>query len=149
MIGEAHFLILRHFIWSDLKVDCPTIKLRFSVLLMKKLQLNLHMHVSPTHPYTIISISLSVDLHSCGSVKKYAGASFFTDTPSRQNISNKTSVINSCRYLNPRSSLQWMACSTNISKYTLRKIGKTSSIGNKGIINWYLRMVWYSTRDIC
>ncbi|KAK2368527.1 hypothetical protein QL285_081715 [Trifolium repens] len=37
----------------------------------------------PIQPYTRTSAGLSVDLPSCGSVKKFTGASFFTDTPAR------------------------------------------------------------------
>lgn len=42
-----------------------------------------------------------------------------------------------------------MMCSSKVSKHALQQIGQTSSIGNKGIVSWYLRMVRYSIEDIC
>jgi len=103
----------------------------------------------PTHPYTITSAGLNVDLLSSGSVKKFIGASFFTDIPARLNISKSTSLTKSCLYLNPGSSLQWTTYSPKVSRHALRQTGHTSSIGNSGIIKRYLRIVRYSTGDIC
>ncbi|PNX76148.1 trafficking protein particle complex subunit 1-like protein, partial [Trifolium pratense] len=37
----------------------------------------------PTHPNTRTFVGRSVDLPSCGSVKKFTGASFFTEIPAR------------------------------------------------------------------
>jgi len=49
-----------------------------------------HACFPPTYLYTITSTSLSVDLLSCGLVKK--DASFFTDTPTCLNTSKSTSL---------------------------------------------------------
>jgi len=99
----------------------------------------------PTHPYTIISAGLSVDLLSSGSVRKFIRTSFFTDIPARLNISKSTSLTKSCLYLNPGSSLQWTTCSPKVSRYALWQTGHTSSIENSGIIRRYLRIVRYPT----
>lgn len=42
-----------------------------------------------TDIYTRAYVGLRVDFLSCGPVKKFTGASFFTDTPACLNISNK------------------------------------------------------------
>jgi len=103
----------------------------------------------PSHPYTITSAGLSVDLLSSGSVKKFTDASFFTDIPVRLNISKSTSLTKSCLYLKSGSSLQWTTCSPKVSRHALWKTWHTSLIGNSGIIRWYLKIVRYSTGDIC
>ncbi|KAL4570689.1 hypothetical protein LXL04_026349 [Taraxacum kok-saghyz] len=103
----------------------------------------------PIHPKTKISAGLRVDLPSSGSVKKLTGASFLADIPARLNTSKRTSLTMSCRYLKPGRSLQCTACSPNESKHALRQIGHNSSTGKSGINRRYLRMVRYSTGDIC
>ncbi|KAL4582492.1 hypothetical protein LXL04_007042 [Taraxacum kok-saghyz] len=103
----------------------------------------------PIHPKTKISAGLRVDLPSSGSVKKLTGASFLADIPARLNTSKRTSLTMSCRYLKPGRSLQCTACSPNESKHALRQIGHNSSTGKSGIKRRYLRMVRYSTGDIC
>ena len=77
----------------------------------------------PTHPYTIPSAGLSVDLLSSGSVRKFTGAFFFNDIPARLIISKNTSLTKSCLYLKPRSSLQWTTCSPKVSRHTLQQTG--------------------------
>ncbi|MFS8025881.1 hypothetical protein Hanom_Chr16g01480281 [Helianthus anomalus] len=42
-----------------------------------------------------------VDLPSNGSVKKLTGASFLAEMPAHLNMSKRTSLTKSCRYLNP------------------------------------------------
>ncbi|KAL4589317.1 hypothetical protein LXL04_002223 [Taraxacum kok-saghyz] len=103
----------------------------------------------PIHPKTKISAGLRVDLPSNGSVKKLTGASFLAEIPARLNTSKRTSLTMSCLYLKPGRSLQCIACSPKESKHALRQIGHNSSTGNSGIKRRYLRMVRYSTGDIC
>ncbi|KAL4576570.1 hypothetical protein LXL04_012666 [Taraxacum kok-saghyz] len=103
----------------------------------------------PIHPKTKISAGLRVDLPSNGSVKKLTGASFLAEIPARLNTSKRTSLTMSCRYLKPGRSLQCIACSPKESKHALRQIGHNSSTVNSGIKKRYLRMVRYSTGDIC
>ncbi|KAL4558242.1 hypothetical protein LXL04_036440 [Taraxacum kok-saghyz] len=103
----------------------------------------------PIHPKTKISAGLRVDLPSNGSVKKLTAASFLEEIPTRLNTSKRTSLTMSCRYLKPGRSLQRIACSPNESKHALRQIGHKSSTGKSGIKRRYLRMVRYSTGDIC
>lgn len=109
----------------------------------------IHVCFPPTRPYTKTFAGLRVDLLSYGPIKKFTNASFFTDILARLNISNMTSQTKSCQYLNPESSLQWMMCSPNVSNHALRQTGQTSSSRNKGIISRYLRIIRYSTDDIC
>ena len=79
-----------------------------------------HMHVFfPTHPYTITSADINVDLLSNESVRKFAGASFFTNTSARLNISKSKSLTKSCMYLKSKSSLQWTAYSPKVSRHPL------------------------------
>jgi hypothetical protein len=47
-----------------------------------------HAYFPPTHPYTKISVGLSVDLLSSESVKKFTCVSFFTD-----DITNKVMSV--------------------------------------------------------
>ncbi|MFS7952198.1 hypothetical protein Hanom_Chr07g00604151 [Helianthus anomalus] len=53
-----------------------------------------------------MSAGRRVDLPSNGSVKKLTGASFLAEIPAHLNMSKRTSLTKSCRYLNPGSSLQ-------------------------------------------
>ncbi|MFS7907612.1 hypothetical protein Hanom_Chr01g00073361 [Helianthus anomalus] len=96
-----------------------------------------------------MSAGRKVDLPSKGSVRKFTGASFLAEIPARLRTSHNTSLTQSCRYLNPGSSLQWIACSPKESKHALRHTGHGSSTGNKGIISRYLRIARYSTADMC
>jgi hypothetical protein len=66
----------------------------------------------PIHQYTRTSARRSVDLPSCGSVKKFTSVSFFTEISACLKISKSTSLTKSCMYLKPKNSLQWTACST-------------------------------------
>lgn len=108
-----------------------------------------HAYFSPSHSYSRTSVVLSINLLSCGSVKKFTGTSFFTHTMSCQTISNKTSLTRSYRYLKSRSFLQWIVCFLTVSKHTLQQLEKISLIRNIGIIRWYIKIVRYSTGDIC
>jgi hypothetical protein len=64
-----------------------------------------HACLPPTHRYTKISVDLSVDdLPSSGSIKKFIGASFFTDTHARLKTSKRTSRTKSCLYLKSENS---------------------------------------------
>jgi hypothetical protein len=68
----------------------------------------------------------------------------------RLQISKNISLIRPCLYLKPESPLQLMSCMlAKLSRHTLRQIGKTSSLWNNGIMRWYIRMVRYSTGDMC
>lgn len=73
----------------------------------------------PIHPYPKTHVGLRVDLLSHGSVKKFTGASFFTNTHTRLNIWNRTFLTKSYRYLSSRGYLQWITCSPNVSMHTL------------------------------
>ncbi|KAJ0872045.1 hypothetical protein HanRHA438_Chr11g0519331 [Helianthus annuus] len=100
------------------------------------------------HPKTSRSAGRRVDLPSIGSVRKFTGASFLDEIPALLRMSHKTSRTQSCRYLNPGSSLQCTACSPYLSIQALRHIGHVSSSGYIGIISRYLRIALYSTADI-
>ncbi|KAJ0805554.1 hypothetical protein HanPI659440_Chr02g0079631 [Helianthus annuus] len=60
----------------------------------------------PAQPKTSRSAGRRVDLPSIGSVRKFTGASFLAEIPALLKMSPKTSRTQSCRYLNPGSSLQ-------------------------------------------
>ncbi|KAL4580031.1 hypothetical protein LXL04_016205 [Taraxacum kok-saghyz] len=96
----------------------------------------------PIHPKTKISAGLRVDLPSNGRF-------FLSRDPSTSEYIKRTYLTMSCRYLKPVRSLQCIACSPKESKHALRQIGHNSSTGNRGIKRRYLRMVRYSTGDIC
>jgi len=57
----------------------------------------------PTHPYSITYASLSIDLLSSGSVRKFTCTSFFTSTSARLNISKKSFLKKSYMYLKPKT----------------------------------------------
>lgn len=52
-------------------------------------------------------------------------------------------------YLKSENSLQWITCSLNILEHVLQTTEQTSSIWNMGIIRGYIRIIWYSTGDLC
>ncbi|MFS7951133.1 hypothetical protein Hanom_Chr07g00591371 [Helianthus anomalus] len=60
----------------------------------------------PAQPKTSRSAGRRVDLPSIGSVRKFTGVSFLAEIPALLKMSPKTSRTQSCRYLNPGSSLQ-------------------------------------------
>jgi len=78
---------------------------------MVKPQSSSHMHVS------LLPVSLSVDLPSCGSHKKFTCAYFFTDTSVRLIIWKKTSLTKSYLYLVQIKMLK-------ILQYTFIKLSK-------------------------
>jgi len=71
-----------------------------------------------------------------------------TSCARKSNVSKRTSLAKSC-LLKPRNSLQWTACSPKVSRFALRQTGYTSLRENNGIIKQYLRILRYSTYDIC
>jgi hypothetical protein len=79
-----------------------------------------HTCFPPTHPYTRTFACRSVDLSSCGLVKKFTSASFFIETSACLKISKSTSLTSSCFYLKHGSFIQWVACSPKVTKYALR-----------------------------
>jgi hypothetical protein len=98
----------------------------------------------PTYSYTITSADLSVDLLSSGSVRKFTGASFITDTPTRLNTSKSTSLTESCLYLKPGSFLQWTTCFPKVSRHALWQTWHAASMGNSGIIMEIIQCLFYS-----
>ncbi|MFS7943372.1 hypothetical protein Hanom_Chr06g00499561 [Helianthus anomalus] len=88
-----------------------------------------------SHPKTRMSEGRSVDLPSNGSVKKFTGASFFTEIPARLRTSYSTSRTKSCQYLKPGNSLQCTACSPKESKQHFRHTGHGSSAGKRVSLN--------------
>jgi len=150
LIVRTRFLMFCHFAWRIFRVVYPTVKGPTPNPTSGETSIkSTHACFPPTHPYTISSTGLSVDLLSSGSVRKFTDASFFTDTPARLNISKSTSLTKSCLYLKPGSSLQWTTYSPKVSRHALRQTGHTTSIEKSGIIRRYLRIVRYSTSDIC
>jgi hypothetical protein len=75
------------------KADCPIVKPRLLNPTRGETPVrSTHACFPPTHPKTKTSAGLSVDLPSIGSVKKFTGASFLTEIPTRLNISKRTSI---------------------------------------------------------
>ena len=141
---------LTNLLETTLRIVYPMVKVSILNLTNSETPVkSTHACFPPTYSYTITSASWRVDRHSCGSVKKFTGASFFADIPAHLKTSKRTSRTKSCLYEKPGSSLQCTACSPKLSRHALRQTGQTSSIGNKRIMRRYLRIVRYSIGDIC
>jgi hypothetical protein len=102
----------------------------------------------PTHPYTVIFVGRHNDISLCGSIKKFIDVSFFAQMLARLKIS-KTHIWSGHAYLKFGISIQWVACSQKVSRHALRHNGQTSSLRNNEIIMRYLKIVWYSSEDMC
>ena len=90
LIVRTHaFSCLATLLDAALRAACPTVKgLTPNPTSGETLVKSTQACFPPTHPYTIASAGLRVDLLSSGSVRKFTCASFFTDIPARLNISN-------------------------------------------------------------
>ena len=140
-LSEHAFSCLVTLLDATFRAACPTIKgpapnPTSGETLVKSTQ----SCFPPTHSYTITSADLSVDLLSSGSVRKFTGASFFTDIPVGLKISKSISLTKSCLYLKPGSSLQWTTCSPKLSRHTLRQTGHTLLVKVFGICK--LSLTW-------
>jgi hypothetical protein len=102
----------------------------------------------PTHPYAIIFVGRHDNLSLCGSIKKFIDVSFFAQMLARLKIS-KTRIWSGHAYLKFGISIQWVVCSQKVSRHALRHNGQTSSLRNNKIIMRYLRIVRYSSEDMC
>lgn len=128
VISHVWSLYLKHLWWGL----CIIVKLLVLSSTNRETLVNLtHAYFHHIQSYTRRSVDLSVDLSSCGSVKKFTDVYFFINFPTRQNITNRTSSNNVMLYLKLESSLQWIVCSPNIFKHALKQTRQTSSIGKK------------------
>jgi hypothetical protein len=99
-----------------------------------------------THPRTKTSVDWSVNLLSCGSVKEIHGCLFLhryfcTPESIKKNISNQVMHVFESRELPTMSRV--------LPMHALPQIEQTSSIGNYGIMMWYIRVVEYFTGYMC
>ena len=94
-LSEHAFSCLATLLDAAFRAACPTVKALTSNPTCGETSVkSTHACFPPTHPYTITSACLSVDLLSCRSIRKFIGASFFTDTLVHLNISKNTSLTN-------------------------------------------------------
>ena len=82
LIVRTRFLMFATLLDAAFRVACPTVKgLTPNPTSGETPVKSTHACFPPTHPYTITSAGLSVDLLSNGPVMKFIDVSFFTDTP--------------------------------------------------------------------
>lgn len=137
LIIETGFLMFDRFTWSGFESCLSHTKMSSSLTHKLRNSSQFHTSMFPSYP----PIHQNICCPKCRFLlmwdsKQFLGAFFFTDTPTRRNISNMTCLISSYRYLKPRSFLQWIVCSSNVSKLMLWQTGHTSSIGSTRIIRW-------------